>query len=70
MIISFNTLLPSDNPLAVAVAIGITIKPVPVGLNVIELDVVAIKTKVTNDLILFLVFYICYISFLICCFYL
>ena len=30
MIISYNTLLPIDNPHAVAVDIGIAIKPIPV----------------------------------------
>ena len=50
MIISYNTLLPSDNPDAVAVDIGITINPIPIKLNVIELDFVAIITNVSNDL--------------------
>ena len=49
MIISHITLLPIDNPHAVAVDIVITIKPSPVRLNVIELDVVAIITNVLND---------------------
>ena len=49
MIISYNTLLIIDNPHAVAVDIGITIKPIPVRLNVIELYVVAIITIVSND---------------------
>ena len=50
MIISYFTLLPTDNPHAVAVDIGISIKPIPVRLNVIELDVVAIITNVSKDL--------------------
>ena len=48
-IISYSTLLPIDNPHAVAVSIGITIKPIPVKLNVKELDVVAILTSESND---------------------
>ena len=49
MIISYSTLLANDNPHAVAVDIGFTIKPISVRLNVIELDVVAIITNVSND---------------------
>ena len=49
MIISYNTLLPIDNPHAVAVDIGIAIKPIPVRDKVIELDVVAIITNVSYD---------------------
>ena len=49
MIISYSTLLSIDNPPAVAVDIGITIKPITGRLNVIELDVVAIITIVSND---------------------
>ena len=49
MIIKYNILLPSDNPHAVAVDIGIAIKPIPVRDKVIELDVVAIITNVSND---------------------
>ena len=49
MISSYIIVLPIDNPLAVAVDIGITIKPIPVTDNVKELDVVAIITKVSND---------------------
>ena len=49
MIISYITLLPIDNPHAVAVDVVITIKLSPVRLNVIELDVVAIITNVLND---------------------
>ena len=41
-------LLPIDNPQAVAVDIGITIKPIPLSDNVIELDVVAIITILSN----------------------
>ena len=50
MITSYITLLPNDNPHANAVEIGITIKLILVRDKVIELDVVAIKTKVSNDL--------------------
>ena len=49
MIISYNTSLPIDKAHAVVVDIGITIKPIPVRLKVIELDVVAIITNVSND---------------------
>ena len=49
MIISYSTLLPIDKPHAVAVDIGITIKPIPVRDKVIELDVVATITNVSND---------------------
>ena len=48
MIISYNTLLQIDNPHAVAVDIGIAINPIPVRDRVIELDVVAILTNVSN----------------------
>ena len=48
-IISYLLLLPTDNEQAVAVDIGITTKPFPVRLNVIELDVVAIIENVSND---------------------
>ena len=37
------------NPHAVAVDIGIAIKPIPMRPNIIELDVVAILTNVSND---------------------
>ena len=49
MITSCITLLPIDNPHAVAVDIGITINPITVRLNVVELDVVAIITNVSID---------------------
>ena len=49
MMMSYNTLLPIDTPHAVAVDIGTTIKPIPLRLNVIDLDVVAINTNVSND---------------------
>ena len=49
MIISYNNLIPNDNKLAVAFDIGITIKPIPVRDNVIELDDVALITNVSND---------------------
>ena len=49
MIILHNTLIPIDNAQADAVDFGITIKPIPVRLSVIELGVVAIITNVSND---------------------
>ena len=52
MIISYITLLPIDNPHAVAVDIGIAIKPIPVRLNLIEVYVVALIKKVSNDFII------------------
>ena len=56
MIISYSKLLAIDKPDAVAVDIGITVKPIPVRLNVI--DVVAIITNVSNDFsIVVIVFY-------------
>ena len=51
-----------DKAHADAVDIGITIKPIPVRDSVIELDVVAIITNVSNDFsIVVIVFF--YISF-------
>ena len=49
MIISYITLLLNDNPQVDAVVIGVTIKPIPVRLKRIELDVLAIIAKVSND---------------------
>ena len=49
MINSFTTLLPIDEAHADAVVIGITIKLIRVRLKVLELDVVAISTNVSND---------------------
>ena len=49
MIVSYVTLLPNNNPHAVAVDIGITLNPIHVRDNVIELDVVAIITNVSKD---------------------
>ena len=49
MTISYNTLLVIDNPHTIPLDIGMTIKPIPVSDNVIELDVVAIITIVSND---------------------
>ena len=48
-ITSYNTILPIDNPHAVAVDIGIAIKPNLVRDNVTELDVVAKITNVSDD---------------------
>ena len=64
MIISYNTLLPIDKAHADAVDIGITIKPIHVRFNVIELDVVAIITNVSNDFsIVVIVLYFLYFFF-------
>ena len=49
MITSFITLLPTDNPHAVAVDTAIAVKPIPMRDKVIELDFVAIVTNVSND---------------------
>ena len=49
MIISYNTFLTNDKAHADAVVIGITIKPIPARLNLIEIDVVAKITIVSND---------------------
>ena len=49
MSISNITLLPFDNPHAVAVDIGITNNMNPVRDKVLELDVEAIITNVSND---------------------
>ena len=52
MIISFSTLSPIDNLHVVEVDFGIAIKPIPVRDSVIKLDVVAIITNVSSDLLL------------------
>ena len=49
MIISIITLLPYDNPHAVAVDIGIVMNPIPVRLKVIDFEVLAIITNGSND---------------------
>ena len=48
-IMLFITLLPIDKAHADAVDIGVTIKPFPVRESVIDLDVVALIMKVSND---------------------
>ena len=48
MFISYSTLLPIDKAHADAVDFGIAIKPIPVRLKVIELDVVVVITIVSN----------------------
>ena len=64
MNISYSTLLPIDKPHADAVDTGITIKPIPVRLKVIKLDVVAIITNVSIDFsILGIVLYFLYLLF-------
>ena len=60
--ISYLILLLIGNPHAVAAALGIAIKPKPVRGNVVYLDVVAMITNVSNDLII--VFNVSYFSFL------
>ena len=49
LITPYITLLPIDSPHLVAVDIGIAIKPIPMRLKVIELDVVSKLTNVSND---------------------
>ena len=49
MNISYFTLLPIDNPRDVAVETGVAVNPIPVRLNVKELDVVSIITNKSND---------------------
>ena len=64
IIISYITLLPIHNPHAVADDKGIAINPIPLRLNVVELDVVAIKRNVSNDFnIVVSVFYFLYFFF-------
>ena len=48
MIISYITLLPIDNLIAGVVGFGIAINPIPVKLNVLELDNVTIITNVSK----------------------
>ena len=62
MNISFITLLPIDNPHVVAVHIGIATKPIPVKHKVIEPDVVAIFTNVSNDFSI-VVIVLCFLYF-------
>ena len=64
MIISYVALLPIDIPHAVAIDIGITIKPNPVRDKVIEIDVVAIITDVSNGFsIVFIILYFVFFFF-------
>ena len=49
MIISSITLFLFNNPHAVAADNGIALSPIPVTLNVTELDVVAKTTNISND---------------------
>ena len=64
MTTSNNTLLPIDEAHADAVDIGITIKAIPVRLNVKEVDVVSIITNASNDFsIVVIVFYFLYFFF-------
>ena len=51
MITSYITLLPIDNPNAVAVDMGLAINPSPVRDNVIELYVKAIITKMYQKIL-------------------
>ena len=64
MTISYNTLLPTDKANADAVDIGIAINPIPVRDKVIELDVVAISTNVSNDFSFVVIVFIFFIIFL------
>ena len=74
IIISYTILLPIDNPHDLPVDIGITIETIPVRLNVIEFDVVAIITIVSIDFIIvvnilyFLYFFLdlLFLSFVVC----
>ena len=52
MVISYITLLPIGNLLVVAVDVGIATNPIPVRLEVIKVDVMAIKTNVSNESII------------------
>ena len=64
MIISYGTSLPFDKANAYDVDISVTIKPIPVRINVIELDVVAIITNVSNDFnSVVIILYFLYFSF-------
>ena len=66
--ISYKTLLPIDEAHADAIDIDIAINLVPVRETLIELDVVAIITSVSNDFNTVGSVLYFYISFLICCF--
>ena len=66
--LSHITILLIDNPQAVGVDIGLAIKPIPVRLIVIELDVVTIITDVSNDFNTVVIVLSFYISFWVCCF--
>ena len=70
MIISYITSLPIDNSHAVAVDIGRANVPIPVRLNVKEIDVVAIVGNLSNNFNIVVFVSVFYISFLICCSYL
>ena len=70
MILSYITFLPIDVPHAVANDIGFANSPIPVRLNVIELDVVAILPNVSNDFNIVVNVLHVYISFWICYYYL
>ena len=62
MILSYITLLPIDNPHVVAVIIGIAIKPIPVRLKVIELDVVATITMLSKNfnIVVKVLYFLCF----------
>ena len=68
MVISYKTLIPIDEAHADAIDIGIAINPVPVRETLIELDVVAIITNVSNDFNIVVSVLYFYISFMICYF--
>ena len=68
LFISYRTLLEIDKEQVDSVLIGITIKPTPVRDKVIQLDVVAILTNVSNDFNNVVITLYSLISFLIYCF--
>ena len=68
MIISYSTLIPIDNAQADAVDIGITIKPIPVRDNVIELDILAVIIIVSFDFSIVVNVLYFFHFFLMCCF--
>ena len=61
IIISYITILLIVNPNSIPVDNGRIIKPIPVRYNVIELDVVAITTYVSNDFN-FVVDFLCFLE--------
>ena len=66
MFISYKTLIPIDEAHADGIDIGIAINPVPVTETLLKLDVLTIKTNVSNDFNIVVSVLYFYISFLIC----